>query len=157
MDTPDLMAAIATRIAQVPGLAGASYPALNQVPESPWAFVIDGGVAGPSTVKHDMRGEEVLPIITIRLLVKSLKERPREAAVLDGLTTTVRDALNPLSYGGRVTAVLPDLPGKVDRLWTQVLITRGSTTEYAGEHCYAADLTIDPKFHRKPVPLEVTP
>ena len=139
-------------------MAGASYPALNHVPESPWVMVIDGSSQGPSIVLP-LSGaqEDVTPRITIRILVKSQQDRPREATRIDGLTTAIRDALNPSPYGGRVSRVLPGLGGKVNRMWSQVLITRGATTEYGGDFCYAADMTIDPNFFRVVTPLEVTP
>jgi hypothetical protein len=120
-------------------------------------MVIDGSQEGVSAARPDNGPRElVLPLITIRILVKSQQDRPREATKIDALTTAIRDALNPSAYGGRVSKILPGLPVKIDRLWTQALIRRGHTTEYSGDFCYAADMTIDPKFHRAVVPLEVT-
>jgi hypothetical protein len=158
MDTPDLMKAIAARIALVPGVEGASYPSLNHVEKSPWVMVIDGSAQGLSTAEPAGGVREVVvAMITIRILVKSQMDRPREATKIDALTTAIRDALNPIPYGGRVSRILPGLPGKVDRMWSRVLITRGQTTEYGGDFCYAADMTIDPSFHRTVTPLEGTP
>lgn len=150
MDTPQIMAAIAARIAEIPGVAGASYPSLNSIPASPWVMVLDGSQAGPSVYQRSMDGQEVRAQVTIRILVKSHKDRPREASKIDSLVAPILDALDPRQYGGVANAVLTDLDGHLDRIWDTATVVRGSTEEYAGEFAYAADIGIDPYFRREP-------
>lgn len=152
MTVNDLCRAIAIRLGQVPGVAYASYPEQNKVPASPCVFVIPEAGTGPSVTKIDTRRQLEQPLITIRILVKSLKETPREKSRIDALIDPIKDALDPVAFGGSVNSMFVGLDGHVDRLWSQVLITRGTTEDYAGEFCYAADLVIDPKFHRTPGP-----
>jgi len=157
MDTPELMRAIAKRLSQVPGVAGSYYPALNQVPVSPCVFVIDGSAAGPTVIHRDMRkGAEHLPMITVRILVKSQKDRPREATKIDSLIDPILDALS-----APIREMFVGLSGHVARIWDTATVTRGHTFEYSGEFCYAADIALNPKFHRVPVatlpPTDVTP
>lgn len=155
MDMPDLLAAIAERIRQVPGVAGASYPQLDTVPASPWVMVIDGNQAGPTIYRRSYDGHEVQGRVTIRILVKSQKDRPREATKIDTIVGPILDALDPAIAGGVANELLPGLPGTLDRIWDEATVVRGSTEDYAGEHCYAADIGLDPLFRREPqeIPL----
>lgn len=151
MDMPEVWMAVANRIAKVPGVMGASYPQLNEVPASPWVMVIDGNAAGPTTIRRGMNGlQEVSGRGTIRILVKSQADRPREATKIDSLITPILDALDPGLLGGNANALLPELSDTLDRIWDDVAIVRGKTLEYSGEFCYAADIGIDPFFTREP-------
>lgn len=157
MDVPELMTSIATRLRLVPGLVEVYYPKPNTIAKSPCAVLIDGGgQGGPTVYRQDMRRHLVLPHITIRVLVKSLKQTPREESRLDELVPRIIGALDPVAAGGSVSAILPGLSGHVDRLWSEVQVFRGET-DYAGEVCYAADIVIDPKFHSTAYQLEGTP
>lgn len=156
MDMPELMAAIAARISQVPGIEGASYPSLNNVPRSPWVMVLDGNPEGPTSYRRVMNNEqEVSGRITVRILVKSQKDRPREASKIDSLIAPILDALDPARYGGSANNILPTLDDHLDRIWDGATVTRGNTEQYAGEFCYAADIGLDPFFTREPqeIPL----
>lgn len=155
MDTPDLLKAIARRVAQVPGVAGASYPELNAVPASPWVMVIDGNQDGASVVEREFDGQTVRARITIRVLVVSQKDRPREATKIDTLVTPILDALDPAALGVAPNELLPGLPATLDRIWDTASVVRGSVEQYAGQFCYAADIGIEAQFRREPqeIPL----
>lgn len=161
IDLPDVMRAIAARLrATIPGLyqdsfGGVQYPAPNSIPGSPYIVILDGAQAGPTTVRRTLDGHEVQGRITVRILVKTQKDRPREASRIDALITPVLDALDPVIHGGSANHVLPTLDGHIDRVWDDATVIRGSTEEYAGEFCYAADIGLDPFFTR--TPQEIAP
>lgn len=153
MDLSDVMTAIAAHLDDAKGtlgIAGASYPQLNTVPASPYVMVLDGSSAGPTTYERGMDGHHVTGRVTIRVLVKSHKDTPREASRIDGLIAPILDALDPVLYGGSANHVLDTLTDHLDRIWDTATVVRGATEEYAGEFCYAADIGIDPAFTRTP-------
>ena len=150
MNVNALCAAIAKRIGEVPGIAYAGYPEQNRLPASPCVFVVPEANNLQSVVRKDMKRHLELPMITIRVLVRSNAETPREKSRIDALIDPIIDALDPVAFGGSVNSMFVGLSGHVDRLWSQVLVTRSWTDVYAGEFCYVADLVIDPKFHRTP-------
>jgi hypothetical protein len=153
MDTPDIMHAIAAHLDSIKGtlgIAGVAYPAPNSIPASPYVVLLDGNTEGPSVYERMFDGHEVQARITIRILVKSQRDRPREASRIDTLIGPVLDALDPQKHGGSANHILTGLTGHLDRIWDRATVVRGSTEEYAGEFCYAADIGIDPYFRRQP-------
>lgn len=157
MDTPDVMHAIANRLDSlkaVLGVAGVAYPAPNSIPASPYIVLLDGNTEGPSVYQRGFDGHEVQARITIRILVKSHKDWPREASRIDALIAPVLDALDPSMHGGSANHILTDLDGHLDRIWDRATVIRGSTEEYAGEFCYAADIGLDPYFTRTPQEIQ---
>jgi hypothetical protein len=154
MDTPDIMHAIAEYLDSLKatlGIEGVAYPAPNSIPASPYVVLLDGNTEGPSVYERMFNGQEVQARITIRILVKSQKDRPREASRIDTLIAPVLDALDPQKHGGSANHILTgDDLGHIDRIWDRATVVRGSTEEYAGEFCYAADIGLDPYFRRQP-------
>lgn len=152
MDTPDLMRAIAARIdthKATLGLRGVSYPALNTVPESPWAMVRES-LTIPSTYEKPRLGHEVaLPMIDVVLLVASSETRPGDAARLDGLTGPIRDLFH-VQAGQNINAMLTGLDGSIDRVWDTATIRRVAVTWGEAGYCHAAVITMNAKFHRTP-------
>lgn len=148
MDVSDVMAAIAERLRALPDVT-VYYPAPNAIAASPAIVVMDGNSEGPSVYERTFSGQEVGARITVRILVKSHRDRPREATRIDRLVPQVLDALDPAGTGV-ANDLLPGLPDHLDRIWDRATVVRGSTEEYAGEYCYAADIGLDPLFTRTP-------
>ena len=71
MEVQDLMAAMATRLATIPGIAGASYPPPSSLPASPWIMVRLSDE--PTQVQMTSFGKQtVLPQIDALLLIAAL-------------------------------------------------------------------------------------
>lgn len=150
MDTPDLMAAIASRVATIPGIAGASYPALNHVPSSPWAMIRQS-MTIPTTYEKARLGQQVvLPAIDVVILVKSDEKRPGDAARIDRLIVPVLDLFDANDAGGNVNNVLTALDGTVDRIWNVANVRRVALMWGESGYCHAAIITMDAKFKRQP-------
>jgi len=156
MDIPALMQAIAERIAQIPDLPGASYPALNAVPKSPWAMVRQSPQQPTRYTKGRAGVQVVLPMIEVVLLIESQLDKPREEARLDPLIAQVLDALSLGPDGKAYDDLLPNLPGHVDRIWSDATVQRG-TMKWGQQDCYAAAITLDGEFKRKTHAMEVMP
>src|SRR5690606_21465589 len=111
-DTPDVMWAIAQRLQEDRtrfGIAGASYPALDHVPESPWAMVRQS-LRIPAFYEKARFGKQIVSApIEVVLLVVSSEENQRDAARLDPLITPVLDAFDVSLTGGAAIKTLPAL------------------------------------------------
>ncbi len=149
MDTPDLMEAIASRVATIAGIEGASYPALNYVPSSPWAMVRLSMTIPTTYEKRRMGQQVVLPAIDVVLLVKSDETRPADAARLDGMVAPILDLFDANAVGGNVNYALPGLDSNVDRVWNVANVRRVALTWGESGYCHAAILTLDSEFRRK--------
>lgn len=156
MDIPDVMASIATRIAQIPTLPGASYPALDRVPQSPWAMVRQSPQQPTRYVKARAGKVQVLPMIEVVLLIVSDLNKPREEARLDPLIGQVLDALSLGPDGDSYGVLMPDLPDHLDRVWDDATVQRGTMT-WGKQECYAAAITVNPLFYRHALAMETAP
>lgn len=150
MDTPDLMAAIASRVATIAGIEGASYPALNYVPRSPWAMIRQSMTIPTTYEKRRMGQQVVFPAIDVVLLVMSDETRPGDAARIDGLIAPVLDLFDANAVGGNVNYALPGLDGEVDRVWNVANVQRVALPWGESGYCYAAIITMDSEFRRQP-------
>jgi hypothetical protein len=146
MDTADLMEAIAGKVSTIPGLAGASYPALNYVPESPWAMVRESAY-GQTVYDKRRAGEQVVSAsIDVVLLVTSSEKRPGDAAKLDRYIAPVLDLFDENLVGHISNAV--DLPD-VKRVWKEARVRRVPIRWGESSFCYAAVITLDAEFRRR--------
>lgn len=149
-----LMDAIAARLRDLPGLPGASYPADNQLPASPWIMVRQADE--PTRYEKQRFGAQlVTAYIDVVILVASSRETPRDQARLDGLPEIVLDAFDMSLTGGTAAELVPALvetPGDdLRRLWTEAAVERG-TIQWGPQFCYAAIVRLDAQFERRPVP-----
>jgi len=156
MDVPDLMAAIATRIRLVPGIAGVSYPMENRVPHSPWVMVKQSDQR--LTVYEKQAGRQVVhSFIDAIVLVKSQEETPREQTRIDTLVTPILDLFDVNAVGDNINLAFPELPGPVDRVWLNATVQRYASNWGSTGFCYAARITLDAQFKRQALPLETSP
>lgn len=161
MDVPDLMAALATQIARIPGLNGrAYYPARVLVEKSPTVMIRQSNEQ-PTTYEKARLGLQVVRAsIDVVILVAPTEnnDRPRDEAKIDTLISPILDLFDASASGGSVNDRLPGLDGHVDAVWHTATIKRG-VLPWAGTECYAAVITLDSVFKRSPltITLEVTP
>jgi hypothetical protein len=159
MDVPELMAAMATQLAQLPGIGGrAYYPPPNRIVHSP-TIVIRQSNERPTTYEKARAGQQVvLANIDVTILVEKVndREKPRDEAKIDALISPALDLFDMSDVGGSVNVRLPGLDGHVDRIWHTATVQRGSV-KYGQQECYAAVITMDAKFKRVPeiITLEV--
>jgi hypothetical protein len=94
---------------------------------------------------------------TVRILVPSQRETPREESRIDSLVAPVVDAFDCRGWEGHIMDILPSVQGHVDAI-RPIHVVRGET-EYAGQYCYAADAVFEAQFTRYPerIPPETTP
>lgn len=153
MDTPDLMAAIAQRLALITDFAGVSYPARNDIPRSPWVMVKQSDTR-PTIYEKKAARQQVMPFIDVLILVKSQAETPREQAKIDTLISPVLDLFDANAVGGNINRAFPDLPDPVGRIWLNATVQRQAIDWGTAGFCYAARITLDSAFTRHAVPLE---
>lgn len=147
-----LMAAVADRLNEMPELAGASYPPLDHVPESPWAMVRQADE--PTTyAKRRFGAQEATVYLDVILLVASSRETPRDQARLDGLPERVLDVFDASLTGGSAAELVPSLvppPGAdLHRLWNEAQVSRLTAT-WGTQFCYAAIVRLDVTYTRPP-------
>lgn len=145
LTVPQILAAMAARIAQVPGVNAAYYPGANLIEghQCP-AVVLYWGSDVDTVIDHSGAGQEVwLPAVRAQVLVPRLGDTPAEFGAIDDLLHPIADA-----FRGRVSDVLPGLDGHVDR----VLVERLRPTlqvNYAGHEYYCAEIYFSMKFRRE--------
>lgn len=149
MNVPELLESIATRIRGVSGVAGAYYPAPDQIQLFPSVVLYWTGNSD-TTITHNTGQQLWLPMVKAQVLGRQVGNgTPAEFAIVDGLLTRIVDAFAVDPNGGGISTVLPDLDGSVDR----VLVTAIRPTlqiSYAGHVHYGAELFFDIKFRRVP-------
>lgn len=148
MDVPTLLRAMALRIAAVPGVGAAHYPAPDTLNRFP-VVVLYWGSDVDTTIER--AGSDVslwLPAIKAQVMgPRTGDSTPKEFATIDNVLTPIVDAFDTGPDGGGVSRILPDLPGHVDR----VMVTRIRPTlliTYAGHVHYAAELYFSVKMRR---------
>lgn len=144
MDVPELLAAMAMRIATAPGIATAYYPAPNTIESNQTpAVVLYWGSDEDTTIDHRSGTHQLwLPSVRAQVLVPRKGDTPREFSKVDSVLTGIVDVLV-----GLPNTIMPGLTGHVDR----VLVTRLRPTlqvVYAGSEYYAAEVFFSVKFHR---------
>lgn len=161
MDVPDLMTEIAAQIARIPGIEGrAYYPGPDKLEHSP-TIVVRQSNERPTTYSKARLGLQVVTAsVEVMVLVEKVEdgEKPRDEAKIDTLIAPILDLFDVSAEGGSVNARLPGLSGHVDRLWHDATVKRG-TMKYGTQDCYAASITLDAMFKRRPttITLEDTP
>lgn len=144
MDVPELLTAMASVAATVPGLKSAHYPAANYINDAELpALVLYWG--GPDETRIEFSnasgGDLWLPAVMGQLLVARLGNTPQEVAAVDALIHPLVDAFN------RPIAEIPELAGKVHRC--RVSRLRSMISVRYAEHDYAAaEFYFDVKMHR---------
>jgi hypothetical protein len=150
VDYRALLGAIATKVATIDGLEGASYPPLNHVPRSPWAMVRQSTTL-PSTVgKTRAKQQQVRLAIDVVLLIDSDEKRPGDAARLDALILPVLDLFDANAVGGNVNLAFAgiDIGGSVERIWDETIVRRTPLIWGESGYCHAAILTLDAEYRR---------
>lgn len=140
-----VLAAVANRLAQVPGIASAYYPPPNVLDEAdlPAIVVFAGDPNRESVIQPDMDGQMWTPAIMARLYGVRQGDTPEEMGPIDALITPIVDAFPP----GPVAANLAGLGGHVDRC--HVISYRAALgLKYAGIDHYGAEFSLSVKFHR---------
>lgn len=147
MEVQDLMGAMATRLREIPGIAGASYPPPSTLPGSPWIMVRLSDE--PTTVEMTRLGQQTVMVkIDGLLLISASRDEVRDEAVVDRMIAPMLDCFDPkTSPTGTVGGHLPGLDGHVDRVWHTAVVTR-ITAEWGTTFCYGVQITYDAKFRR---------
>ena len=142
MDVPELLTAMAARIATVPGIASAYYPAPNNLEAADCpAVVLFWGGDQDTLIEPDMNEETWLPAIMARVMVPRNGDTPQEFASVDALLTPLVDAF-PIG-----TVRLDGVSGNVDVLYVNRL-RPSLQVGYGAHEFYAAEVYFRCKFHR---------
>ena len=142
MNVPELLTAMAARLADVPGVASAHYPAPNNLEASDCpAVVLYWGGDQDTLIEPDMNEETWLPAIFARVMVPREGDTPQEFAHIDELLTPIVDAF-PIG-----TVRLGGVTGNVDVLYVNRL-RPSLQVGYANHEYYAAEVYFRCKFHR---------
>lgn len=141
---PEIITAMAKKIATLPEVKAAHYPAPKTIPHGPTVVLYWGG-DDDTVISNDLSKARLwLPRVMAQVLTPMKGNTPAEFATIDGLLTPITDLFD----AGTVTKVLPSLAGKVDRL--QVVGLRPSQEIiFAGHQFYGAVIKWDIKFHRR--------
>lgn len=158
MNAPDILAAVANRIEAHKSaltLEGVSYPVLNTVPSSPWLMVRQ---SRNLPTRYEKRATTQIVHLSIELiiLVATQQENQREEQRIDGLVEPVLDLFDATAVGGNINHAFPDLPEPIDRIWQDAPVVR-QPVQWGEQFCYAAYITLDAQFSRKPHPIGGTP
>lgn len=140
---PEILAAMATKIATVDGIKAAHYPPPKTIPYGPMV-VLYWGSDVDTEISNDLSQRMWTPAVKAQILTPMKGNTPAEFGVIDDLITPIVDLFDT----GSATKVLPTLLGKVDRL--QVVRVRPTLQiDYAGSLFYGAELFFSIKFHRR--------
>jgi hypothetical protein len=140
---PEILAAMGSKIATVPGIRAAYYPPPKTIPSGP-VVVLYWGSDVDTEISNDLSQRMWLPAVKAQILTPMKGNTPAEFGVIDNLITPIVDLFDT----GPATKVLPTLGGKVDRL--QVVRVRPTLqVDYAGSLFYAAELFWSIKYHRR--------
>lgn len=151
MTIEQLLQSLAARIAAVsiPGIEGVSYPMRADVPVSGW-IMLRQSEQFPTSYQTIRLGEQAVnAAVDIIILVKATKDEQRDQAKIDKLIDPVLDAIDPTAYEVSPAELLGLQAHQIDHVRTEAQITR-RPVEWAGTPCYAAYISIDPQYRRKP-------
>lgn len=144
MDVPALMAAMAARIATVPGVASAYHTPPNTLQAADLPAVVL--FWHDTVILPDSDGQLWLPVIRAQVLVSRDGDTPQEYASVWELITPIVDAF-PV---GPTDTYLDGLDGHVDH----ILVSRDRPIRpslligYARHMYFGAEIYFDAKFHR---------
>lgn len=160
MTIEDVLTAIATRLKDIPELHDRVFwPQPNSITTSPTAIVINGAPQlGPSAIDRKVDVQEWRPNFTVRVLVDTNGEAPRERALLVRYLSLIVDALHHGAHGINLARLFPSLPRPLKSLTYQNYL-EGEVQYNASQKCYALDVYFTASFERQPalIPLGGTP
>lgn len=144
MDVPEIMAAMATRIGAVPGVASAHHEPPNYLDAADLPAVVL--FWHDTLILPDTDGAMWLPTIRGQVLIAREGDTPQEYGTVWSLLTPIVDAFQT----GHVSTVLPGLGGHVDRVMPSEDRRMQPTLliGYAGHLYFGGEIYWDIKFHR---------
>jgi hypothetical protein len=141
----ELLAAVAARVATVPGMASGHYPAPNNIERAdlPTAVIYSGSPNAESVILRNTGGGQVWqPAVLVQVLGPREGDTPQEFATIDALILPIVDA-----FEERLTVTVNGRTQHIDRC--HVTGYRGSMiVAYAGVNHYAAEVYLSIKFRR---------
>ena len=157
MTIEDLLQRLAARLGAVdiPGVEGVSYPMRVDIPATPW-IMLRQSEQFPTRYEFSRLGEQIVyAAVDFIVLVKASSDEQRDQARIDKLIDPILDALDPVPYGVSPADLLGLEGHQIDHIRTEAQVTR-RPVEWAGTPCYAAYISIDPQYRRKParIPLK---
>lgn len=155
-----IMEQVAKRIGRLPAIDRRSYyPAPPRFGNSPSVIVRQSNDEPTLYEKARVGGvQNVTAFIEIIVMFEIVDKqaKPEDEMKLDPLVEQIVDLFDFRNPGESANKAMPNLDVAVNTLFTQAQIRRGQIT-YGQQECYAATITLNTQFQRKPDPISLLP
>jgi hypothetical protein len=155
-----IMDQVAKRIGRLPAFDYRSYyPAPPRFGNSPSVIVRQSNDEPTLYEKARVGGvQNITAFIEVIIMFEIVdkESKPEDESKLDPLIEQVIDLFDFREPGSSANHEMPNLDVHVNSIFTQAQVRRGQIT-YGQQECYAALITLNTQFQRKPEPVSLLP